>query len=51
MPGMPCLEVLHDERTMGVGSVILDLVDDAYQVGCAVELSDVSSPDCLHMLR
>ena len=51
MPGMPCLEMLHDEWTMDVDSVIVNLVDDAYQVECATELFDVSSPDCLNMLR
>jgi hypothetical protein len=50
MPEMPCLEMLHDEFAVVVDSVIVDLVDDAYQIVCAAELLHIALPDRLHEL-
>lgn len=50
MPDMPCLEMLHDELAVVVDSVIVDLVNDAYQIVCTLELLDITLPDRLHEL-
>lgn len=50
MPDIPCLEMLHDELAVIVDSVIVDLVDDAYQIVCTAELLDIALPDRLHKL-
>lgn len=50
MPDMPCLEMLHDEFAVVVDSIVVDLVDDAYQIVCTAELLHIALPDRLHEL-
>jgi hypothetical protein len=47
---MPRLEMLHDEFAVVVNGVIVDLVDDIYQIVYISELLHTALPDRLHEL-